>query len=535
MRFRSEPADASVDGTNLMGVMRFLVLPDEAAQQWPEASSAYITGLDGRVFISRVELLGKVLKCTRASSESGKLHVSWPVPDVGRLVLTTTSLPESDQPYLLPLELARGKIGELRDQSFQWQSAGMMIPSDYHEPMAQAFQLFSRASIQKGAPEAAARLAQQALKLACQAGEVLAKSYTHQRRLSRKASSIHPPALLGCTLDESIVDKPLRHAFFSTFSAAAVPIEWSRVEPVEGSYQWEPFDKLVDACQRRRCVVRAGPLIDFSPGGLPVWLAPWAADFLNLQSFVCDFMETAVSRYAGRFRMWEVSARGNFGGGLSLTEEQRLAVTARSIEAAQRTDTEAQLFIRVSQPWGEYQAAGGHRLTPFQFVDALIRSRIGLTGVNLELAVGYHPGGDLNRDLLSVSRLIDLWSLLGVQLHATLAFASSALPDPQASPNVRSAQRSPWRDDWSEPAQAAWAEAYVSMLMAKPQITGVFWTHFHDGQPHRFSNAGVVCADGTIKPLLHALAEQQQRRPLVEGDPSDSNPMDSDGTWVENG
>jgi hypothetical protein len=515
--------------------MRFLVLPAEAAECWPEASAAYITALDGRVYQARVELNGNLLSCTRATSESGKLHVPWRIEGLGCPVLSTASLPESEQPYLLPLELARGKIGELRDQAFQWQFAGMAISAEFQEQMREAFRLFSRASASRSQPEPASRLANEALTLACRAGEALARSYTLQRQQSRKASFTHPPALLGCRLDDSALSPPLSNAFFKTFSAASVPIEWARVEPVEGEYQWQPLEQLVDACQRRRCVIRGGPLLDLSRGGLPVWLSPWAADFLNLQSFVCDFMETAVSRFAGRIRIWEVSAYGNTGGGLALTEEQRLALSARSIEAAQRTDTDAQLFIRIGQPWGEYQAAGGYRLTPFQFADALIRSRIGLTGINLELAVGYRPGAELNRDLLAVSRLIDLWSLLGVQLHVTMAFASSSLPDPEASCDLTQSPRSPWYGDWNEEIQAEWAEAYVAILMAKPQVTGVFWTHFHDGRPHQFPHAGAVRGDGAIKPLLHALSEQQSRKPAGDGDPTDSNPMDSDGTWNEDG
>jgi hypothetical protein len=408
----------------------------------------------------------------------------------------------------------------------------MAIAPDFRDYMQRAFTHFSRASASRSDLAVAAHEAQSALDLACQAADMLARSYTAQRRQSRKAWSMHPPSLLGCTLDESVLEPQWQEAFFGTFTAAAVPMEWSRVEPVEGCYGWRAMDELIEVCQRRRCIVRAGPLLDLSADGLPPWLAPWAADFLNLQSFICDFMETAVSRYAGRIRIWEVSARGNTGGGLALTEEQRLAVTARSIEAAQRTDTEAQLFIRVNQPWGEYQAAGGHRLTPFQFVDALLRSRLGLSGVNLEMAVGYSPNGDQQRDLLAVSRLIDLWSLLGVQLHITLAFPSSAAPDPQANKGIGVRERSPWLNEgWTEAAQAAWVEAYVPMLMAKPQVTGVFWSHFHDGRQHRFPNAGVVRADGSLKPLLDSLAGSQTVDSSAEPSPTDSNSMDSDGTW----
>lgn len=515
-----------------MGVMRFQVMPPEAAADWLEASSAYVTGMDGRVFQGRVELQGNVLTCTRPTSESGKLHVAWPVAGQGRPVLTTASLPESDSPYLLTLELARGKISELRDQSFQWQFAGMSLSPRFEELLREAFRLFSRASACRHDAAAASQFAQQALQAACEAAQILGRAYTQQRRLSRRQSFSHPPALLGCTLDETTCEEPLQSRFFETFTAAVVPIEWSRVEPIEGSYHWAPLDAMVECCQQRRCVIRGGPLLDLSPGGLPAWLAPWAADFLNLQSFVCDFIETAVSRYAGRIRIWEVSARGNSGGGLSLSEEQRLALTARTVEAAQRTDTEAQLFIRVDQPWGEYQAAGGHRLTPFQFVDALLRSRIGLTGVNLEIAVGYEPVGDQYRDLLAVSRLIDIWSLLGIPLHVTLALPSCPEPDPNVGgPLVPG--RSPLAMDWSETAQAEWARDYVGMLMAKPQVTGVFWAHFHDRVPHRFPHAGVIAAEGREKPILRVLQEMQtsgrgQLAPVAE-----IQGMDQNGTWVE--
>jgi hypothetical protein len=515
-----------------MGVMRFLVLPPEAANDWPEAALAYVTGLDGRVFPSRVNLNQNVLTCTRHTSESGKLHVPWPVEGFGCPVLTTASLPESDAPYLLALELARGKIGELRDQVFQWQFAGMAIPPDFQALLREAFHLFSKASSLREQPLEASQWAQQALARACAAVELLGRSYTRQRVNSRRMLSTHPPALLGCTLDESACAEPLQSEFFDTFSAAAVPIEWTRVEPTEGSYQWQALDDLVECCHRHRGVVRGGPLIDLSQGGLPGWLGPWGEDFLNLQSFVCDFIETAVTRYAGRIRIWEVSARGNTGGVLSLTEEQRLALTARTLEAAQRTDADSQLFIRIDRPWGEYQAAGTSRLSPFQFVDALVRSRLGLSGVSLDFAFGYHPDGDRYRDLLSMSRLIDLWSLLGLQIHVNLAFPSSTAVDEHAAAGLAVGPPQ-YRSAWDESEQAAWIDDFVGLLISKPHVTGVFWSHFHDGVPHRFPNAGLVRPDGTPKPALHSLRRHQETAPTPDDTSEDLPAVDPDGTWID--
>jgi hypothetical protein len=71
-------------------------------------------------------------------------------------------------------------------------------------------------------------------------------------------------------------------------------------------------------------------------------------------------------------------------------------------------------------------------LSPIQFVDALLRSGVGLSGVNLEFGTGYRPRGAAQRDLLDFSRLIDHWSQLGVPLYVTLAFPSAAGEDPLA-------------------------------------------------------------------------------------------------------
>ena len=93
-----------------MGVMRFLIHPEEMIGSWLEAHRAFISGIDGRVCPTRVEIDGNVMACRRRSSESGRLHVAWPVRGFGRPVVGTSSLREQDQPYVLAVELARGKI-----------------------------------------------------------------------------------------------------------------------------------------------------------------------------------------------------------------------------------------------------------------------------------------------------------------------------------------------------------------------------------------------------------------------------------------
>jgi len=491
-----------------MGVMRFAV-PSNVLNSWKEYESAFLRGIDGRVFPTTVSLVGEELQCRRPLSDSCKLSVPWNVEGIGTPILTTTSLRERDEPYSLVLELARGKLAEVRDQWSIWEMAKMVVPDKFREVQAAAFKKFAHASSVQHDEAKSQDSAQQAIRLACEAASLLANTYIVQRMSSIRRSSKHPPSLLGTALDETVLKLDQEQILGKAFTTASVPVCWENIEPEEGQYNWSVVDKLVACCTQNRLICRGGPLINLGPGGLPKWLAPWKNDFLNLPSFVCDFVDTAVSRYVGLIRIWEVSAGGNTGGAMELNEEQRLSLVARTLETALRTDSDSQFFIRIEQPWGEYQKSGEQRLSPFQFVDALIRSNLGLHGITLNINAGFTYPGCLSRDLLSVSKLIDLWSILGVQIHINLACPSSDQSDPLADQNI--SVRNVLAAPWDEEIQAEWFERMVPMLMAKPSVTGVYVEQFSDAVPHRFPNAGLLNSSSEPKKMLTPIQRQDFR------------------------
>jgi Beta-galactosidase len=489
-----------------MGVLRFRIEPPSLIPSGT-VPSAYITGVDGRVHVTRPEVRDGVLNLFRQSSESATAHIAIHLPERGQMVLSTTSLPERERPYHLGVELLRGSLGEVREQAFAWEMSRMSISDRYRTIQKQAFQFLAAASGSQDEPATSNPLALTGLKHSLHASDILMESYVLQRMSGTRSNVAAAPSLLGCTLDATALNA--RNDFVGTFSSARVPIEWRWIEPEEGEYQWDLLDHLIERCVDPRMAIIGGPLLDFTTGGLPNWLAPWSGDILNLPSFVCDFVETAINRYISRIRIWEVAAYGNLGGALSLSEEHRLAVIARAMETALRTDSDAQFFVRVGQPWGEYLAQGQHRLSPFQLVDALLRSHLGLSGVTLEIAMGYGPPGSLTRTRLAVSRLIDQWSMLGIQLHVVLACPSAIGPDPAAYGNC-AVQDGTWRMNWSEEAQAAWLEEFVPMIAAKPAVTGVFLNSFGDSLAHRYPHSGVLRADGTAKPALQVFNRQRR-------------------------
>lgn len=484
-----------------MGLIRFAVFPADRRVDATALQRGYLSGMDGRIYPTQIDVADQVVTCRRASSESCKFYVPWDVPGIGTQVLNTTSLPEREAPYLLAVELTRGKLVQVRNQAGAWELAGMVLPGEYGPLVTTAHRLFGRAASSQDQPELACELATQALIQTCQAGEILSAAYARQALAGRQQRYPHLATLLGCGVNGALSDSQ-SELFSAAFSAVALPIRWKEIEHSDGECDWTAVDQVVSWAEQQKLVIRGGPLIDLGPDGLPQWLARWENDLFNLQSFVCDFVETAIARYIGKIRWWEVAARFNTGGALTLNEETRLALVARVLEVARQVDEEAQLIVRVDQPWGEYQARGQHRLSPLQIVDALLRSCVGLAGINLEIALGYLPTGTMNRDLMEFSRMIDQWSLLGVPLFLTLAVPSTISPDDataglEVDPLVRV----------SEAQQAEWIDHFLPLLLAKPAVAGVDWCHFSDGERYEFPHAGLLRPDGTPKPALESLLQ----------------------------
>ncbi len=503
-----------------MGVMRFLVPRTELSQGWAEAHAAYLSGFDGQVFGTLVELHGNQLFCHRTSAESGKLHVAWPVKGFGRPTVCTTSLSERNEPYLLLVELARGQIAQNRDQLAEWQLNGMAVPAEFKELDRHAYQLFSQSAAMQHEQDHSEKLARESLAVAYQAADVVTRSYTAQRLAFRRKRTARLPASLGCALnvDRSAAGR-LIDPFRDAFSAVRVPIEWKSIEAQQGEQNWDACDALVDFCHDNKLVVLGGPLVDLATGGVPEWLWHWERDPKNVQSFVCDFVETAIGRYTGKIRLWELCARANSGGALVLNEEDRLALTLRALDVARQIDDELQLVLRIDQPWGGYQARGRHRLSAIQFVDVLLRSAVGLSAVNLEIAVGYRPRGAELRSLLAVSQLIDEWSKLSIPLYITLACPSADDRDAAAHADLEVAPDI-WKEPWQERAQAEWLDAYLPLFLAKEAVAGVFWSHYSDAAPHEFPHAGLLRANGQPKQALAEIVKYR-RTYWQPGEPGD--------------
>src|SRR3954466_15947010 len=115
-----------------MGSMTFLLpnpVPPPAAAAVRRA--CFAGGYDQTPVPTRVDVQGNRLVVSRALSESGFLLVPWPVDSLSPFVTTTATLRERPEPYSLLVELARGKLNQVRMQAAEWGDFGLRTPPDF--------------------------------------------------------------------------------------------------------------------------------------------------------------------------------------------------------------------------------------------------------------------------------------------------------------------------------------------------------------------------------------------------------------------
>lgn len=487
-----------------MGMMRFIVSPPDRITG-EMAQQAYLCGLDRVPWQARVQWDQGELILHRVVSESGSLHIPWVVDGHGLLTLSTATLRERPEPYTLPLELARGKIGQIRNQLAEWQMVGLTGTEAVADKISQATAAFGDAVVTQQASRRSVELAEQALRLAIDAANLLAAAFCDQALGIRRRSGNKLDTLLGADLGSSPLDEYAAREYLQTFNTATVPMVWREIEAREGTFSWDICDQQVEWCGSNGLTICAGPLMQFDQRCVPDWLYLCEGDFESLFSLASEFVEAAVTRYRGKIGTWIAAGRVNTAEAFALTEEEKVKLTARAIELTRAMDPDAGLAVSFDQPWGEYLARQANDFPPLHFADALIRADLGLTALGLEINLGYCPGGTLPRDPLEFNRQLDFWSLLGVPLYLILAVPSSSQPDPMAQRRATTLA-----EIWTPTSQQAWVSRYLPLFLAKPTIRGVLWSQLRDSEPHSFPHGGLIDLRRHPKPTLRQLASLRQ-------------------------
>lgn len=495
-----------------MGTLTFQ-LPSGLSPElvWEMERACLIGGPDTMPYPTRQQVHPDRLLLQRATDESGYLVAPWQIDRIGLLMGTSATLMERAAPYHLLVELARGKVNQVRNQLVDWESAGLIVPPALRERIHRAAQTFGHAVCSGDVGELLQR-AQQALEQSHRAACDLVEAYVQQVMRIRHQGQDRLETALAIRLLPGMETPPLAEIVTRTFNRVALPISWHQIEGEETRFNWTATDRLLDWAERHELDVIAGPLIDFSSSQLPSWLWVWERDLHSMATFMCRFVESAIRRYRSRIRRWQLTAASNWANVLSLSEDEMLGITFRLGESARQIDSSLELILGISQPWGEYMTAS-ERTSPFIFADNLIRSGLNLAAINLEVVMGVRGRGSYCRDPLELSRILDLYALLGVPLHVTLGYPHTDEYDADADPELATGYGS-WAEGFTPNAQAEWAARFASLALSKRYVQSVQWAHLSDRLPHLFPGCGLIDRHGVQLPALEELRRLREEHLL---------------------
>jgi hypothetical protein len=492
-----------------MGMITFQLPANLSAAATRDLERACLAGgPDNMPWPSNAQVEAGYLTIHRDVGESGYLVAPCEIEAAGRLMGTSATLMEREQPYHFHLELARGKVNQLRCQTADWQAGGLTIPDSLQEQIRRAQQTFGQA-LHESAPASISQYAQNALTASYHAAEHLVQAYMDQVFQVRHQRQPRLDTALGCRL-ETMPQPEWAGELVQTFNSICIAFPWSRIETSEGNYRWQQQDAILDWAETHGLRITGGPLIDFSAVQMPDWLWLWERDLSGLAKFMSNYVATTVKRYRRRIRRWHLTSAGNSATVLSLSEDELLWLTVKLAQVVRQIDAEIELIVGLAQPWGEYMAVEERTHSPFIFADTLIRSELDLGALDLEVVMGVTPRGSYCRDLLETSRMLDLYALLGVPLEITLGYPSAGTTDAKADPELRIGAGE-WRDGFSPENQADWVAAFGALALCKPYVQALHWAHLADANVHQFPHCGLVDAKGKPKPAWPRLRELREK------------------------
>ena len=371
------------------------------------------------------------LTLTKEANESAYLLVPWPMA-TGRVeACLSTTLRERAEPYHLLVELARGKVNQVRCQAADWDAIGLTVEPKDRQEIRALTRRFGEAVLAPDHPSSRGA-ALEALNRANAAGERLSASFAEQLLQTRVGEGGPLETRLDCALSE-LPPPEARAGLAATFTSVKLAPDWSRVEPSRSQYDWSSCDQLVDWAFAAGLAVTVGPVIDLADGRFPDWVAGAAGgDFARLADALCGFAVAVVRRYQGRVRSWQVCAGFNYRDAFGLGEDDRLRLAARVLEAARAADPDGSWVLGIAQPWGDYLTAEDNTYSPLVFADNLVRAGFQFAAVELEVLTGDHRRASTPRDAIAVYRLVELFGLLSLPLEVAFGGFPSGAQKPDA-------------------------------------------------------------------------------------------------------
>ncbi|MFN9592473.1 MAG: hypothetical protein ACK56G_07160 [Pirellulaceae bacterium] len=468
------------------------------------ARVAYLTSLEGIPWPCQIELQGDLLSLCREVGDSGKLTILWPTQTLGPVALSTATLRVQQEPYDLPLELARGTLVRVRNRAAEWEPFGIDAGKPFDQRIELAVESLLDCIIAPRFSKTSAQHAQQSIEQTLQAQQLLMEQMTAQMSTPTGPPAASSAPVVGFRISNSTNWKPLADLTKAQNQMAFIEIPWGG----DSSSQWEKglrdAGEKIEWCNRQRIPCAVGPLMSLQNQGIPPWMY-LMEDYPSVVGLSLERMKRIVRAFAGKVQLWHVLSGVNASNQLHWDDQQLLQFIVQAVQLVHQLSPNSPLLLSIDQPWAEYLASRQNAYSPLHLADALLRANLGITAIGLEMNLDAWPGGSLPRDPLDVSDLIDQWSMLGIPLVGFLAASLHGGHDPAAFGQVE--MPSQWLNAGNPPpdtlplskARELWIASVWNALRAKGNLHALVWNQIDDHAPHFLPNAGGFDSSGKLR------------------------------------
>ena len=236
-------------------------------------------------------------------------------------------------PYVLAVELARGKLNDVRTVGrLEDPPLGLRPTVELDQALADAQHAFILAATSTDRPDVSLAAAQASLQAAsCLAGDLYGCLYEPDP--AEPALGVLPAANpswvhVGCASSEAAV---LGH-WPTTFNTCHIGVTWKQIAPTEGRYSWEVFDALLAWERASEWPSRLGPSSIFARVRCPTGSGSGKVMARRLVVWSQTLSGKLCVCYKGKIPLWHLVHRMASGEILGLSEEDQIRIARCAIQ-----------------------------------------------------------------------------------------------------------------------------------------------------------------------------------------------------------
>jgi hypothetical protein len=475
-------------------MLRFRVFRDGKVPDDFDLSTAYLVGVDGVPVRGEFTYVNGEIQCRKRAGGPAALNCLWETKTFGSIMLETTRLPEREEPYLLNLELARGRMMRVLQKREDWGLFDIAEAQAVNEKAGGCRDLIVEAMMHMDEPLVAADFSDKCLAAALPMSEQTALTHADLLLLRRISTKNFPRSAFGTRVDPAVPTEAYRRIFTPNSDFVMLPMKWRTLEPQEQAFDWVGTDEWVDFLHRRaKMPIVAGPLVYFHESCIPDWLYIWEHDYETVRDLLYEHINRVVGRYSQQVLLWNVLSGLHVNAQFSFTFDQLMDLTRMAVGLVKKINPNARTMIEITQPWGEYYANNQRSIPPLLYAEMVVQGGISFDVFGLQLRFGVPRDGCWQRDLFQISSMLDRFAPLGKPLML------SGLQVPSQPADAAGGAAGVWRKPWTEQLQSKWLEAVTDIALSKPFVEAICWHELSDTASRTMPFGGLIGADLTPK------------------------------------